>query len=220
MHCSALDLLTAIGDEEAGAVITDPPERFPVTQVKSVIREIGRVLRPGGGLVVMGSSSGLRAWERLARLANLHFMAEIIVLWDSGKPRTRNFGSLHSRILWFVKGGHRHTFNFELDPNQQMYSNVLIARRVPVQDRVHPSEKPIGITNFIISLLTNPTDLIVDPFCGSGTTLVSAELCDRPYVGCDTDEFAVRAAHKRVQYADLEPIDPVYLWANGVQHEV
>lgn len=218
MHCSAHDLLSSLEDSSVGAIITDPPER--IASVKQVMRDTGRVLRPGGGLIVFGTNRALRPFEQLGRYAGLSLMSELVVLWDSGKPRTRNFGSLHTRVLWFAKGGYRYTFNIDLDPNQQIYSNVLVCKRVPIIDRVHPSEKPVGLTNFIISLLTNPQDLIVDPFCGSGSTLVSAVHCGRHYLGCDTDVSAVRVANKRVVHADLESPEPVYLWVNGVQHEI
>lgn len=218
MNCSALDLFSAFEDGEVGAIVTDPPETL--AGAKQVVRESGRVLRAGGGLIVLGSHRSLRAWERLTSYANLHLMAELVVLWDSGKPRTRNFGSLHTRALWYAKGGHRYTFNFNLDPNQQIYSNILVCKRVPIPDRVHPSEKPVGLTNFLISLLTTSSDLVVDPFCGSGSTLVSAVHCGRSYVGCDIDPLATQVAQKRVMHADLEGPEPVYLWVNGVQHEV
>lgn len=220
-HCSAYDLLSAVDDGVIGAVITDPPE--VVTDAKSVIRQVGRVLRPGGGLVVIGSSPrALAVWERLGPKAGLHRMAEVVVLWDSGKPRTRNFGSLHTRVIWYTKGGNRHTFNMDLDviPGREMFSNVVIVKRVPVLERVHPSEKPVGLTNFLVSLLTNTGDVVVDPYCGSGSTLVSAVQCGRGYLGADIDEWHVRTAQRRIGHADLELPEPVYLWVNGVQHEI
>lgn len=216
--CTAVDLLSAIDTESVGAVITDPPEI--VSNVRSTIKHVGRVLRPGGGMIMIGSTESLAVWERLATRAGLTRMAEVILLWDSGKPRTRNFGSIHSRIVWWVKSGWRHTFNFDLGPRQEIFSNVLVAKRVPVGERVHPSEKPVGVTNFLVSLLSNPGDLIVDPYCGSGSTLVSAVQCDRRYLGSDVDEWNVKVSQKRVIQADLESPEPVYLWINGIQHEV
>lgn len=153
-------------------------------------------------------------------------MAELTVLWNTGKPRSQNFGSLHTHVNWYSKPGAKHTFNS--GEQRSIYSNVLVCKKVPLAERLHPSEKPVGLTNFLVSLLTreeNPgmgteADLVVDPFCGSGSTLVSAEMCERHWLGSDLNPTYCSAAETRIAHHELEHPAPVHLWVNNRLVEV
>ena len=244
VNCSALELLGAIGDGKVGAVITDPPFYVPISRpesglddrhtdpwsksradlqeiandVKPVVAECFRTLRSGGALVVMGQGVSSTVWDYLAREAGFTWMAELVVLWNAGKPRLSNFGSLFTRINWYSRPGKRHTFNS--GESRAIYSNVIVCSKVPITYRHHPAEKPVGITNLLISLLTNHDDLVVDPYCGSGSTLVSAAMCDRDWLGCDTDAGHVEVASRRAAHFELEEVEPVHLWVNNKLGEI
>lgn len=211
---TAAALLTAIGPNSVGAVITEPPKIEPDT---IVLAEIARVLRPGGALVIIGQFGESASWDLAARGSGLDWMAELVVLWNVGNPRTRNFGSLFTHVNWYTKPGARHAFNSQ---RRSIYSNVIVCHKVPMEDRRHPQEKPVGLTNFLISLLTNSGDLVVDPYCGSGSTLVSAVMCDREFIGADTQAEYVTAAARRVAHFEIEDVEPVHLWINGRLQEV
>jgi DNA modification methylase len=60
---------------------------------------------------------------------------------------------------------------------------------------------PIGVLNRIILASSNPGDVVLDPFNGSGTTVVAAALLDRKYVGIDQSEEYVGYARKRLAHA-------------------
>ena len=62
----------------------------------------------------------------------------------------------------------------------------------------YPTQKPILLLERIISLATSENDVVLDPFCGSGTTLVAAELLGRNSVGIDISSEAVRLARRRL----------------------
>lgn len=238
-------MLTGLSAASVGAIITDPPFHIstrraddwkqtqgfgsdPWSDIRNIdeviewtrphVTEAGRVLRPGGALVVMGGTQSLLGWDLCALKSGMfQWMSELTVLWNTGKPRMRNFGSLHTRIAWYSRVGLRHTFNSEA---RSIYSNVIVCKKVLTDDRRHPSEKPVGLTNFLVSLLSKSGDVIVDPFCGSGSTLVSATQCDRESIGADIDASAVKTARFRVSRADQEIPDPVHLWINGRLEEV
>lgn len=238
-------LMQHIPDNSVGMLMTDPPFHISigradnwaqarglgadpwnnVTTVDDIIEwtkphveEAARILRVGGALVVMGGTQSLIGWDMCCPKYGLHWMNEVIVLWNTGKVRANNFGSLHMRVVWYCKTGLRHTFNSQL---KSIYSNVLVCKKVPANSpqnpnsRRHPSEKPIGLTNFFISLLTKPGDLIVDPFMGSGSTLVSAVQCGRRYIGGDMDALTVQGASARLLHAEDEESAPISLWVNG-----
>ena len=62
----------------------------------------------------------------------------------------------------------------------------------------YPTQKPILLLERIVRLVTNPGDLVLDPFCGSGTTLVAAELNGRRGFGIDVSEDAVLLTRERL----------------------
>lgn len=243
VNCSALDLLGSCDDLSVGAIVTDPPFFIStgrsgggefsdpwsrvtsleeaLDEVRPVVLQSVRVLRAGGALVVMGQGICTTVWDFLARQSGLNWMAELTVLWNTGKPRSQNFGSLHTHVNWYSKPGAKHTFNS--GEQRSIYSNVVVCKKVGIADRTHPTEKPVGLTNFLISLLTRTengatgeaADLIVDPFCGSGSTLVSAAMCDRHWLGSDLNPDYVSDANRRVKHHDLEDVAEVHLWING-----
>jgi DNA modification methylase len=55
---------------------------------------------------------------------------------------------------------------------------------------------------FIVDALSKPSQMVLDPFCGLGSTLVAAALLKRKYLGCDLSERYCRVAKKRL--ADIE----------------
>ena len=63
----------------------------------------------------------------------------------------------------------------------------------------YPTQKPILLLERIICLVSEPGDIVLDPFCGSGTTLVAAKLLGRSYVGIDVSPEAVRLSNERLQ---------------------
>lgn len=63
----------------------------------------------------------------------------------------------------------------------------------------YPTQKPIELLERIINIASDKGDLILDPFCGSGTTLVSAKLLERDYIGIDINPDAVALTNERLQ---------------------
>jgi len=64
----------------------------------------------------------------------------------------------------------------------------------------YPTQKPIILLERIIKLTTDEGDTVLDPFCGSGTTLVSAKLLNRKFIGIDISIDAIRLTEKRLEY--------------------
>lgn len=70
------------------------------------------------------------------------------------------------------------------------------------EKRVHPTQKPLGVMLWILERYSNPTDLILDPFCGSGTTCVAVKLLGRNYIGIDISEEYCEIARARLRAVD------------------
>ncbi len=62
----------------------------------------------------------------------------------------------------------------------------------------YPTQKPINLLERIVQLVTDRGDIVLDPYCGSGTTLVAAALLERKYIGIDISEDALILTKKRL----------------------
>ena len=72
------------------------------------------------------------------------------------------------------------------------------------EERVgYPTQKPVILLERIITLVTNEGDVVLDPFCGSGTTLVAASINKRQYIGIDISEEATQLSKKRIKEAKI-----------------
>lgn len=63
----------------------------------------------------------------------------------------------------------------------------------------YPTQKPIILLEKILEISTNKNSIVFDPFCGSGTTLVTSKLMGRNFIGCDILENAVNIASDRLE---------------------
>lgn len=234
IHGEALEWIRGMDSGSIGMVCSDPPfftgigrddGKFgadPWVNITSIeaaaswaeplMLELRRVTRKGGAIVVMAGVHANAAWMTAAERVGLAWMAELIVLWNKGKPRSRNFGSLHTHILWFTVPGSKHCWNW---PKKAIYSSILCCKKVPRTHRIHPAQKPVELTTFLISVLSKSEDVILDPFCGSGSTLVSAVMCNREYVGIDRDDKYCQIARKRTINPELEDEEDILSWCNG-----
>ena len=64
----------------------------------------------------------------------------------------------------------------------------------------YPTEKNLDLIKTIIGASSNPGDLVLDCFCGSGTTLVGAKLLGRRWIGIDESKYAIEISEKRLNY--------------------
>ena len=65
-------------------------------------------------------------------------------------------------------------------------------------NRLHPTQKPIEALTPLIEAFTKPGDLVLDPFCGSGSTLAAAQRLRRDWIGIELDNGHYRTASKRL----------------------
>lgn len=240
-HGDSLHLMKKLPDRSIGAVISDPPffcgigrddggagkdpwvgeeaNNAPsaTTWCRPYAREFARTVRPGGSVALMGGAHANAAWMTTMEEVGFIWMAELTILWNTGKPRVYNFGSLTTHIEWFAAPGAPRTWN---SPRKSLYSNVLIATKIPPKFRHHAAQKPIELTTFLISLLTRDSDLVFDPFTGSGSTLVSARICGRNSLGFDKVRENVDIARSRVSRWEVEEEGKLYFWRDGRAYEV
>jgi len=93
------------------------------------------------------------------------------------------------------------------NPRKKLYADEIKRAGVKVQDiwtfkdpqnSRYPTEKNLEMLKMIIQASSNENDIVLDAFCGSGTTLVAAEELGRSYIGIDSSLDAIRLAKKRL----------------------
>jgi site-specific DNA-methyltransferase (adenine-specific) len=81
--------------------------------------------------------------------------------------------------------------------------NVLKCKFAPREWGLHPTQKPVSLMQALIELTTVEGQLVLDPFCGSGSTLVAAKNLNREYLGFDISGEFVETANQRLT-SDLQ----------------
>lgn len=67
------------------------------------------------------------------------------------------------------------------------------------KDKLHETEKPIDLMEFLVALYTNEGDVVLDPFMGSGTTGVAAQNLNREFIGIELEQRFYEAAGERIE---------------------
>jgi site-specific DNA-methyltransferase (adenine-specific) len=82
--------------------------------------------------------------------------------------------------------------------------NILELGFMSKEGGLHPTQKPVRLMQALIEMTTQPGQLVFDPFCGSGSTLVAANNTERQYIGCDINPQYIEIAKSRLtQNPDL-----------------
>lgn len=77
-------------------------------------------------------------------------------------------------------------------------------------NRLHPTQKPVAALKPLIEAFTQKNDLVLDPFCGSGSTLLTAKILHRNYLGIELDAQYHAAANKRLHPASIRASEGFY----------
>ena len=84
------------------------------------------------------------------------------------------------------------------------YTNVWTDIDFYKEKRVHPTQKPLKLIQRVIQASSNPSDIILDPFMGSGTTAVVAKILNRKYIGFEINKDYIEQSRKRLMKLDFE----------------
>lgn len=150
------------------------------------------------------------------------FMNEIIWAYDYGGRSKSRWPAKHDTILWYALDPSRYVFNYDAIDRIPYMAPGLVSKEkaargktptdvwwhtiVPTQGREktgYPTQKPLGILNRIVKVHTNPGDVVLDYFAGSGSVGEAAALHDRGFVLVDENPEAVRVMQERL--ASWEP---------------
>ena len=183
------------------------------------LTEARRVLKPAGTLWVIGSYHNI--YRLGTALQDLGFWMLNDIVWRKTNPmpnfRGRRFTNAHETLIWCSrdKDAKGYTFNYEamkeLNEGVQMRSDWLLpicngGERLKVDGRkAHPTQKPEALLHRVLLASTNPGDIVLDPFFGSGTTGAVARRLGRRWLGIERDAGYAALAEARI--AGIEPAD-------------
>ena len=171
-----------------------------------------RILKPNGAIWVIGSYHNV--FRLGAELQNQGYWILNDVVWRKSNPmpnfRGKRFTNAHETLIWASKEeGAKYTFNYEalkaLNEGIQMRSDWVIPictghERLKDDngDKAHPTQKPEALLHRVIVGTTNPGDVILDPFFGTGTTGAVAKMLGRDFIGIEREATYRVAAEKRL----------------------
>lgn len=165
-----------------------------------------KVLKPNGTIWISGTLHNI--YSAGVALEQLGFKIMNNITWQKTNPppnlSCRYFTHSTETILWAKKIDAKHFFNYELmkkiNGNKQL-KDVWIGSLTPPTEKLlgkHPTQKPIYLLKRILLASTQEGNLVLDPFCGSGTTGVVCKLLGRNFIGIDNDPTFVELAKKRL----------------------
>ena len=182
-----------------------------------------RVLKPDGSFYIAIGAEFAADLRIIGRELGLHLRNWIIWHYTFGQSTQRKFCRAHTHILYFTKDADCFTFNDRLlrfpSARHTEYHDLRANPRGRLPDDVwddfprvcgtfkeragfHGCQMPEALLQRIILASSNPGDIVLDPFLGSGTTAVAAKRLGRRYVGIDLSPDY--AEHTRRRLAEVE----------------
>jgi modification methylase len=171
-----------------------------------------RLLKPNGALWVIGSYHNI--FRVGAALQDQGFWVLNDVVWRKANPmpnfRGKRLTNAHETLIWASRDENsRYTFNYEalkqLNDGVQMRSDWVIPLctggerlKDATGAKAHPTQKPEALLHRILIATTNPGDVVLDPFFGTGTTGAVAKMLGRNFIGIEREEAYRQLAAERL----------------------
>lgn len=209
----AVSWLKTLDSESIDLVVTDPPYEslekhrakgtttrlkvsksssnqwfsvFPNDRFEELLEEIYRVLKKNSHFYLFCDQETMFVVKPIAEKAGFKFWKPIV--WDKmAIGMGYHYRARYEFILFFEKGKRK--------LNDLGVPDVLQAKRVW---KGYPTEKPVDLIQTLIEQSSTRGELVVDPFFGSGATLVAANSLDRKWAGTDISEAAHEHFSKRI----------------------
>jgi DNA modification methylase len=214
-HGDLADVLPELPPASVQAIVTDPPFFMPAdhfqsrvkwqrswgdvsvlgTFWRSVLADAVPLLLPTGHMLTFcnGDSFPVFYPEMYRRFDKLKCL-----VWDKGHV---GLGRIWRHQHELILAGRFRESTFDI--RGHLYSDVIKAKATPSVKRQHPVEKPVDLLTPLIEPITNPGDVVLDPFMGGGSTLLAAKGLGRHAVGVEMEERYCEVAAKRLSQGVL-----------------
>lgn len=218
MQGDCLELMKDIPDGSVDLIITDPPYKtitggnsngvnskrpkgmlsgnrklFKFQNMKDYlwISELYRVLKDGTHCYVFTNSLNLQ--DMLNEATKSGFKVHNILVWEKNNCTPSQYYMKNCEYVIFLRKGKAKWINNIGDSKTvHKFNNIIGAK-------IHPTEKPVGLIEFYVKNSSNPNDVVLDPFMGSGTTGVACVNTNRNFIGMELDEKYFKIAKERIE---------------------
>jgi len=184
-----------------------PEEEYQKQQI-AVLNEIYRITKAGGSFFY---NHKIR-WERGKMLHPMEWLMKTEwnirqeIIWDrmiAANIRGWRFWQVDERIYWLTKPKNGDKIGEELKSKHALLTSVW--RFPPERKNGHPAPFPLALpTRAIYSILDGKNGLVLDPYAGSGTTLVAAKLLGANYIGIEISKDYIKDAKARLVSCEKE----------------
>ncbi len=203
----------------------DKFESFPAYDefTKNWLAACKRILKPTGSIWVIGTYHNIFRVGAIMQDMGFWILNDVIWVKTNPMPNFRGvrYTNAHETLIWASSSkGAKYTFNHQamkgLNEEKQMRSDWWLlppaAGSEKVKDdlggKAHSTQKPEALLYRILLSSSNPGDVVLDPFFGSGTTGAVARRLHRNWIGIEREEKYIKTAQKRIDLITPEQYDP------------
>lgn len=225
----SLEVLRTIPDNSVDITVTSPPynkrnkshgwlvtkekysnyddhlteDKYQEWQIE-LLNELKRITKPGGSVfynhkIRWDDGLFIHPLEWISK-SDWNIRQEIV--WDrmiAANMRGWRFWQVDERIYWLYKPIGKHLIGKEIKPKHAKFSSVWRMKPAPRSEN-HPAPFPLALpVRAIYSLLNRKSKVVLDPFAGTGTTLVAAKILGHKYIGVDISEEYAQIAKTRLR---------------------
>jgi len=201
INADCLSVLPRLPDRSIDFVLTDPPylSRYCDRTGRTVANddrdrwlypafaELHRALKDGRFCVSFYGWAKIDRFFAAWKAAGFRPVGHLV--WPKRYASAERFlGYCHEQAYLLAKG----------DPPQPEKRIRDVLAWWYTGNRLHPTQKPVPSLKPLIGVFTRPGDIVLDPFCGSGSTLLAAKILGRRYIGIELDAVHAETARRRL----------------------
>lgn len=185
------------------------------------ISEAKRILKPSGSMWIFGTYHNIGIINVVCQMLEIEIINEVVWFKRNSFPNLsgRRLTASHETLLWCHSGGKKRQYYFDYDYSKNgVFESDLIKKpgkqmrtvwdvpnnktKVELKFGKHPTQKPLRLLERIVGLTSKEGDLMLTPFCGSGSECVAAKIAGRDYIGFEIEDEYVELAEKRLENAE------------------
>lgn len=195
------------------------------------LSETKRILKPTGSMWIFGTYHNIGIINVVCQMLGIEIINEVIWYKKNAFPNLsgRRLTASHENILWVHSGGKKRNYHFayeyskngdfscdELKSAGKQMRTVwsLSNNKKPEELKYgkHPTQKPIKILTRMIKLSSQPGDILLTPFAGTGSECVAAKITGRHYIGFEVEKEYCKIAEKRLKNVEPESGEQISLF--------
>lgn len=177
--------VTNSGKAHARTIANDASPEQAIAVFNSVMDVLLPATMDEADMYIFTAHQVLKEWLEVADSLSRHgFRRSAILVWEKEGPGMGNLDSWGQgmEFILFLKKGNR-------ERTDVRRNGILRVPQLRPSELIHPHEKPTALLELLIKHSTSPGDFIVDPFCGSGSTVRAARTLHRSAVGIEFDKM-------------------------------